>query len=75
MTRLCGKPIRGTYPGRDPVAHMLEGRKGEKLREAEQLTYDLKRNVDVDYQRRAFAFHGGAGAGASGRSSSTTTTR
>ena len=43
-------------PGRDPVAHMLEGRKGEKVREAEQLTYDLKRNVDVEYQRRAFGF-------------------
>ena len=43
-------------PGRDPVAHMLEGRKGEKVRQAAQLTYDLKRNVDVEYQRRAFGF-------------------
>ena len=33
---------------------MLEGRKGEKVREAEQLTYDLKRNVDVEYKRRSF---------------------
>jgi arylsulfatase A-like enzyme len=43
-------------PGRNPVSHMLEGRKGEKVREAAQLTYDLKRNVDVEYQRRAFRF-------------------
>jgi arylsulfatase len=42
--------------GRDPIAYMLEGRKGEKVREAEKLTYDLKRNVDVEYKRRAFGF-------------------
>jgi arylsulfatase len=35
---------------------MLEGRKGEKVRQAGKLTYDLKRNVDVDYKRRAFTF-------------------
>lgn len=43
-------------PGRDPIAQMLEGRKGAKVKEAEKLTYDLKRNVDVEYQRRAFRF-------------------
>ncbi len=43
-------------PGRDPVAYMLEGRKGAKVKEAEKLTCDLKRNVDVEYQRRAFGF-------------------
>ena len=43
-------------PGRDPVAYMLEGRKGETLKQAEKLTFDLKRNVDVDYKRRAFGF-------------------
>ena len=43
-------------PGRDPVAHMPEGRKGEKVRDAEKLTFDLKRNVDVDHKRRAFGF-------------------
>ena len=43
-------------PGRDPIAYMLEGRRGEPVREAEQLTYELKRNVDVEYQRRAFRF-------------------
>ncbi len=32
-------------PGRDPVAHMLEGRKGEPVAEAAQLTYDLKPNI------------------------------
>jgi len=43
-------------PGRDPVSHMLEGRKREKVRQAEQLTFDLKRNIDVEYKRRAFRF-------------------
>jgi arylsulfatase len=43
-------------PGRDPVSHMLEGRKGETVRQAEQLTFDLKRNIDVEYKRRAFRF-------------------
>jgi len=43
-------------PGRDPVSHMLEGRKGEKVRQAEQLTFDMKRNIDVEYKRRAFRF-------------------
>lgn len=43
-------------PGRDPVAYMLEGKKGEKVNEAEQLTYDLKRNLDVEFKRRSFQF-------------------
>jgi arylsulfatase len=43
-------------PGRDPISHMLEGKKGEKVTKAERLTYDLKRNVDVEYKRRAFGF-------------------
>ncbi len=43
-------------PGRDPEAHMLEGRKGERVMEKEKLTYELKRNVDVEYQRRNFRF-------------------
>jgi arylsulfatase len=43
-------------PGRDPVAYMLEERKGEKVREAEQLTFELKRNIDIEYKRRAFRF-------------------
>ncbi|UTA53178.1 arylsulfatase [Lysobacter soli] len=47
-------------PKRDPVSHMLEGRKGEKVRKAERLTYELKRSIDVEYKRRAFAFMEGA---------------
>jgi len=43
-------------PGRDPVAYMMEGRKGEPVREAGKLTYEVKRNVDVEYKRRAFRF-------------------
>jgi len=43
-------------PGRDPVSHMMEGSKGEKVREAEVLSYDLKRNIDVEYMRRSFGF-------------------
>ena len=43
-------------PGRDPITHMLDGRKGEKPREAEQLTFAVKRNLDVEYKRRAFRF-------------------
>lgn len=43
-------------PGRDPVSHMREGRKGETVTKAEQLTYELKRNVDVEYTTRAFRF-------------------
>jgi len=43
-------------PSRDPVAYMLDGRKGEKVKRAEKLTYDLKRNIDIEYKRRAFRF-------------------
>ncbi len=43
-------------PGRDPVSHMLQGRKGEKVTQAGRLTFDLKRNVDVEYKLRAFRF-------------------
>jgi arylsulfatase len=43
-------------PSRDPVSYMLEGRKGDKVRRTEKLTFDLKRNIDVEYKRRAFRF-------------------
>jgi len=43
-------------PGRDPEAYLLEGRKGEKVEKKEKLTYDVKRNLDVEYQRRNFRF-------------------
>ena len=41
-----------------PVAYMLEGRKGEPVRQRrdQQLTVALKRDVDQEYQRRAFRF-------------------
>jgi hypothetical protein len=39
-------------PNRDPVASMLAGRKGGKVVEKEKLTFELKRNIDVEYQRR-----------------------
>ena len=43
-------------PNRDPVACMLEGRRGEKVIEKERLTFELKRNIDVEYQRFNFRF-------------------
>jgi len=43
-------------PERDPVSYLLEGRKGEKVRKDERLTFDVKRNIDVEYKRRAFGF-------------------
>jgi arylsulfatase len=43
-------------PERDPVAYMLQGRKGERVVEKEKLTYELKRNIDSEYQRRNFQF-------------------
>jgi len=41
-----------------PAAYMLEGRKGEPVRERrdQQLTIPLKRDVDQEYKRRAFDF-------------------
>jgi arylsulfatase len=43
-------------PGRDPVSTMYEGRKGEKVKPAEQLTFDVKRNADVEYTKRSIRF-------------------
>lgn len=41
-----------------PIAYMLESRRGEPVRECQdqQLTVDLKRDVDQEYKRRAFDF-------------------
>ena len=41
-----------------PAAYMLEGRRGEPVRQRrdQQLTVALKRDVDQEYERRAFAF-------------------
>lgn len=47
-------------PTRDPVSHILESRKGETPRPVEKLTWDAKRNIDVEYKRRAFEFMGRA---------------
>jgi arylsulfatase len=43
-------------PGRDPVTKVLEGRKGEPVHELEQLTVEVRRNIDVEYMKRAKAF-------------------
>jgi arylsulfatase len=43
-------------PSRDPVSHMLEARKGEKVKQAAKLTYALKLDIDVEYKKRAFRF-------------------
>ena len=42
--------------GRDPVTRVLEGRKGEPVRELEQLTLEVRRNIDVEHMKRAKAF-------------------
>jgi arylsulfatase len=43
-------------PERDPVAFMLEARKGENVQERKKLTYDVKRNIDAEYQERNLRF-------------------
>ncbi|MHA1528634.1 MAG: arylsulfatase [Alphaproteobacteria bacterium] len=41
---------------RDPTAYVLESRKGEKVEEIEQLTVDVKINLDQKYLARGKAF-------------------
>lgn len=43
-------------PARDPVTRVLEGRKGQSVRELEQLTLGVRRNIDVEYMKRAEDF-------------------
>ncbi|HZS57242.1 MAG TPA: arylsulfatase [Bryobacteraceae bacterium] len=43
-------------PKRDPVTHVLESRKGQPVHELEQLTLDVRRDIDVEYMKRAKAF-------------------
>ena len=43
-------------PGRDPVTHVLESRKGQPVHELEQLTVEVRRDIDVEYMKRAKAF-------------------
>jgi arylsulfatase len=42
--------------GRDPESHMFEGRKGSPVRQAGELTYEVRRNVDAEFKTRAFRF-------------------
>jgi arylsulfatase A-like enzyme len=41
---------------RDPVTTMLESRKRQPVRELEQLTVEVRRNIDVEYMKRAKDF-------------------
>jgi len=45
-------------PKRDPVSYTLEGTKasGVRARKDEQLTVELRLNIDLEYERRAFDF-------------------
>jgi arylsulfatase A-like enzyme len=43
-------------PNRDPVTHVLEGRKGQPVNELEQLTVEVRRDIDVEYMKRAKDF-------------------
>lgn len=43
-------------PKRDLVTRVLEGRKGHPVRELQQLTVEVRRNIDVEYMKRAKAF-------------------
>ena len=43
-------------PKRDPVSNVLEGRRGEGVRNVKQLTVEVRRDIDVEYQERAFDF-------------------
>jgi arylsulfatase A-like enzyme len=41
---------------RDPVTHVIESRKGQPVHDLEQLTLEVRRNIDVEYMKRAKAF-------------------
>jgi arylsulfatase len=43
-------------PKRDPVTHVLESRKGQPVHELEQLTEEVRRDIDIEYMQRAKAF-------------------
>jgi arylsulfatase A-like enzyme len=43
-------------PKRDPVVRVLESRKGQPVHELEQLTLEVKRDIDVEYMKRAKDF-------------------
>lgn len=43
-------------PTRDPVSYMMEGIKGQPVQERDQLTLDVRRDVDAEYLTRSRAF-------------------
>jgi arylsulfatase A-like enzyme len=43
-------------PKRDPITRVLEGRKGEPVNELEQLTLEVRRDIDVEYMKRSKTF-------------------
>jgi arylsulfatase len=43
-------------PRRDPVAYLLEGRRGQPVKQVQRLTKAAKVNIDVTYKERAFRF-------------------
>lgn len=43
-------------PKRDGMTRVLEGRKGQPVHELEQLTVEVRRNIDVEYMKRAESF-------------------
>jgi arylsulfatase len=43
-------------PERDPVTRVLEGRKGQQVQELEQLTLAVRRDIDLEYMKRAKSF-------------------
>lgn len=43
-------------PRRDPVANVLEGKKGGKVRPVKQLTQEVRREIDAEYLARGKAF-------------------
>jgi arylsulfatase A-like enzyme len=43
-------------PKRDPVTHVLESQKGQPVQDLEQLTVEVRRDIDVEYMKRAKAF-------------------
>jgi arylsulfatase len=43
-------------PARDPVSYVLEGSSGSGVRQVEQLTVEVRREIDCEYHKRAFEF-------------------
>jgi arylsulfatase A-like enzyme len=43
-------------PKRDPVSYVMEGQKGASGQPVKQLTLEVRKNIDTEYQQRAFDF-------------------